>query len=194
MFVSETGFYVNQVVDTYTFSNQDATIPIQIFNVSDQCTPDQTVLSECLSKTAIVDTIQSFTGNVLYVLIPEVSLTKYSVAPDTYITISEEGQIMVQISPGSEPEITDLSTQAEQNISIGSSTSTTEPNTSASLIQVEPDTLTSLPPEHEIVVAFNIAKGIADSIRLSNSSGSTATTASMTPSTLSSFNPWSKFG
>lgn len=168
MFVSESGFSVNQDVDTYTFLSNDVTVPVHMFNVSDQCTTTQVVLSECLSKTAILDVTQPFGGNVLYLLIPEISLTKYSVAPNTEITMNPEGQIMVQISPGSEPEITDLST------------------TSATEIHVEPESV-----EHEIVVAFNLAKGIADSITQSNSSNSTSTntTASMTPSTLSSVTP-----
>ena len=204
MFVSETGFIVSpgnlsdsslveQIDNTYTFISQDTTVPIQIFNVSDQCTPDQTVLSECLNKTVIVDVTQSFSGNVLYLLIPEISLTKYSVAPDTYITMNEEGQIIVQVSPGSVPEITDLSSTATTETQV-------EPDMSST--QVEPETsiksltVGSIPEsgEHEIVTAFKIAKGIAESIGQYNSSGSTATTASMTPSTLSSLNPWSKFG
>lgn len=165
MFVSESGFSVNQDVDIYTFSSNDVTAPIHVFNVSDQCTPDQTVLSECLNKTAIVDVTQSFSGNVLYLLIPEISLTKYSVATGTDITMTQEGQITVQVSTGSVPGITYLSS-----------------------------TPSIVSGEHEIVRAFNLAKGIADLVGQSNSSNSTATTESMTPSILSSLNPWSKFG
>lgn len=173
MFVSESGFSVNQDVDIYTFSSNDVTAPIHVFNVSDQCTPDQTVLSECLNKTAIVDVTQSFSGNVLYLLIPEISLTKYSVATGTDITMTQEGQITVQVSTGSVPGITYLSST-----------------------QMEPETSTPsiVSGEHEIVRAFNLAKGIADLVGQSNSSNSTATTESMTPSILSSLNPWSKFG
>ena len=197
MFVSETGFIVSpgnlsdsslveQIDNTYTFISQDTTVPIQIFNVSDQCTPDQTGLSECLNKTVIVDVTQSFSGNVLYLLIPEISLTKYSVAPDTYITMNEEGQIIVQVSPGFEPEITDLSSTATTETRV-------EPDTYST--QVEPDTsIVSESSEHEMITAFNIAKGIVESIGQSNSSNSTATTESMTPSVLSSLNPWSKLG
>ena len=208
MFVSETGFIVSprnlsdsslveQIDNTYTFISQDTTVPIQIFNVSDQCTPDQTVLSECLNKTVIVDVTQSFSGNVLYLLIPEISLTKYSVAPDTYITMNEEGQIIVQVSPGFEPEITDLSSTATTETRVEPDTSSTQVEPDTSSTQVEPDTSIvseSSEHEHEIITAFNIAKGIAESIGQSNSSNSTATTESMTPSVLSSLNPWSKFG
>ena len=177
MFVSESGFNVNEPTtdnpNEYTFSIQDSTVPIHVFNVSDQCTPDQTVLSECLNKTAIVDVTQSFSGNVLYLLIPEISLTKYSVATGTDITMTQEGQITVQVSTGSVPEITDLSST-----------------------QVEPETSTPsiVSGEHEIVRAFNLAKGIVDLVGQSNSSNSMAATASMTPSIVSSLNPWSKFG
>lgn len=180
MFVGESGFSVVKDADTYTFSNHDSTIPIHVFNVMDKCTSDEDELYTCLSKTEIVDLTQPFAGNVLYVLIPNFSLTKYSVATGTEITMSQEGQIIVHVSPGSEPEETNLST-----------TSITEPDIYST--QVEPDYSigSSTVPEsgeHEIVTAFNIAKNIADAIIQLNSSNSTATTASMTPNT------WSKFG
>ena len=207
MFVSESGFSVNQYVDIYTFSSNDITVPVHVFNVSDQCTPDQTVLSECLNKTTIVDVTQPFGGNVLYLLIPEISLTKYSVATGTDITMTQEGQITVQVSTGSVPEITDLSsTQVEpedalrpdevgstSNPSIGieeSTTATTEPDISSTQVEPETSTPSIVSGEHEIVRAFNLAKSIADSITQPNSSDSTATTASMTSNPWS----WSKFG
>ena len=118
--------------------------------------------------------------------------------------MNEEGQIIVQVSPGFEPEITDLSSTATTETRVEPDTYSTqvEPDTYSTQVepdisstQVEPDTsIVSESSEHEMITAFNIAKGIVESIGQSNSSNSTATTESMTPSVLSSLNPWSKFG
>jgi hypothetical protein len=182
MFVSESGFNVSEAEpNEYTFSIQDSTIPIHVFDVSDQCKPEQTELSECLNKTEITVTeefkTKMFYGNVLYLLIPQVSFTKYILDPNKSIIMTPVGSIVAYILPDHSPETTSL-------LETGTGTETgteTEPGTGT---ETGTETETG---EHEIVVAFNMAKNIADLIGKSNSSNSTNSTASMTPSAWSSF-------
>lgn len=189
MFVSESGFNIDKPLtsEEFTFSSND----IRVFNVSDQCAPNPTDLPDCLKKTEISNVSTTFSGNVLYLLKPNISLTKYTVNDDTEITMTENQIIII----GKQDPVISLSTTEHE-----ASSTQVEPDISIGSDDLRPDEVgsstVSESGEHEIVRAFNIAKGIAESITQSNSSNSTSTntTASMTPSTLSSVTPWSKFG
>lgn len=186
MFVSESGFDVIETEsNAYTFSVQDSTVPIHAFDVSDRCEPEQPELSECLNKTETIVTEQTlpklFYGNVLYWLVPNVSLTKYMLDSNRNLIMTREGPIVAYTLPGSQPETTPLGTEPETEIP----SMQTEPSTSIISSTVEPASITN---EHEIVTVFNVAKRIADSL---GQTSSTNTTASMTPSAPSA---WSLFG
>jgi hypothetical protein len=141
MFVSESGFNVNETEsNAYTFSVQDSTVPIHAFDVSDQCKPVQSELSDCLNKTETIVTEQTlpklFYGNVLYLLIPNVSLTKYMLDSNRNIIMTREGPVVAYILPDSQPETTPLGTEPETEIS----STQTEPGTEVPSLQTESGT------------------------------------------------------
>lgn len=201
MFVNESGFNVTEIEpNEYSFSTQSSNeqvSTIQAFDVSDQCNPEQTELSKCLNKTEIRATEESlpllFYGNVLYLFIPQVSFTKYILDPSRNIIMTREGPIVAHILQGSQPETNSL---IGNELGTELSSMQNEPDTSIGPESLQPSSTEStmetnnVSGEHEIVIAFNLAKGIVDSITQPNSSNSTATTESMTHSTLSSLNPF----